>query len=179
MAIVGTAVSVFDRAGGSAGARPLAWDLIAALLPLTVAAGVAVAAHVARQTAPNTCDGTATWAGRVLLAAAVCLGLLPPSAVGLARDALGDLNSVLALNGAAVGLAFLTGAIAYMREPRRVEGVGERREASGGTLVYSQDRADIAVMVGVFALVALASLAAVTYLAIEGLSYGFLPPSNL
>jgi hypothetical protein len=31
----------------------------------------------------------------------------------------------------------------------------------------------------VVALIALGSLAAVIYLAIEGMSYGFLPPSNL
>ena len=177
MAIVGTAVVAFDR--GAPGARPLAWSLIAGLLPLTVAAGVALAARVARQSAPNTSETIAAWAARALFVAGVCLGLLSPSALGLARDTLGDLDNVLALNGVAVGLAFVAGAIAYRRGPGGASSVGAQVEASAGTLVYSEDRADTAVMVGVFALIAVGSLAAVTYLAFEGLSYGFLPPSNL
>jgi len=179
MAVVGTAVVAFDREGASPSGRPVAWSVIAGLLPLTVAAGVALAARVARQTAPDTSEATAAWAGRVLFVAGLCLGLLPPSALGLARDTLGDLDRVLALNGAAVVLAFVAGAIAYRRGPRSAPSAGAPVEASGGTLVYSEDRADVAVIVGVFALIAVGSLATFVYLAIEGLSYGFLPPSNL
>jgi hypothetical protein len=179
MAIVGAAVTAFDRAGDSSADGPLVWRLIAALLPLTVAAGIALAGRVARQTAPGMSEARAAWATRALFAAGLCLGLLPPSALGLARDALGDLDGILALNGGAVALAFVAGTIAYRRGPRVAEGVEDHVEASGGTLVYSEDQADTAVMVGVFSLIALGSLAAVIYLAIEGLSYGFLPPSNL
>jgi len=179
MAVVGTAVVAFDREGASPGSRPVAWSLVAGLLPLTMAAGVALAARVARQTEPDTSEATAAWAARALFVASLCLGLLPPSALGLARDTMGDLDRVLTLNGVAVGLAFVAGAISYKRGPRGAPGVGPRVEASGGTLVYSEDRADTAVMVGVFALIAVGSLAIVVYLAFEGLSYGFLPPSNL
>ena len=113
------------------------------------------------------------------MVAGLCIGLLPPSALGLARDTLGDLEGVLALNGTAVGLSVVAGAIAYRRGSRGDEGLEDHVEASTGTLGYSEDQADTAVMVGVFALIALGSLAAVIYLAIEGMSYGFLPPSNL
>ena len=177
MAVVGTAVVVFDR-GSSPGARPVAWGLIAGLLPPTVAAGVALAARVARQTEPDPSEPTAAWAARALVVAGLCLGLLPSSALGLARGTMGDLDRVLALNGAAVGLAFVAGAIAYRRGSRGAGSVGAQVVASVGTLVYSEDRADTAVMVGVFALIAVGSLAAVIYLAFEGLSYGFLPPSG-
>jgi hypothetical protein len=179
MAIVGAAVTAFDRAGDSSADGPLVWRLIAGLLPLTVAAGIALAGRVARQSAPDVYEARAAWATRALFAAGLCLGLLPPSALGLARDALGDPDGILALNGGAVALAFVAGAIAYRRGPRVAEGVEDPVEAGGGTLVYSEDQADTAVMVGVFSLIALGSLAAVIYLAIEGLSYGFLPPSNL
>jgi hypothetical protein len=179
IAIVGAAVAAFDRAGSGSGGRPLAWSLIAGLLPLTVAVGIGLAARVARQTAPDTSDPTATWAARVLLVAGICLGLLPPSDLGLVRETLGDLDWVLALNGTAVGMAAVAGAIAYRWGSRDAEGFEDHVEASGGTLVYSEDRADTAVMIGVFALLALGSLAALIFLAVEGLSYGFLPPSNL
>jgi hypothetical protein len=179
MAVVGSAVVTFEREGASSGGRPVAWSLIAGLLPLIVAAGVALATRVARQSVPNTSEPPARWATHALLVGSLCMGLLPPSAVGLARDTLGDLDRVLILNGAAVGLAFLAGAISYVRGPRGWPSVGANVEAIGGTLVYSEDRADNAVMVGVFALIALGSLATVVYLAFEGLSYGFLPPSNL
>jgi len=179
IAIVGAAVAAFDRAGAGPGGRSPSWNLIAGLLPLTVAAGIALAARVARQTAPASSAATATWAGRALLVAGICIGLLPPSALGLARDTLGDLGGVLALNGAAVGLSVVAGAIAYRWGSRGDEGFEGPVEATTGTLVYSEDQADTAVMVGVFALIALGSLATVIYLAIEGMSYGFLPPSNL
>jgi hypothetical protein len=179
MAIVGAAVEAFDQAGGSSGARLLVWSLIAGLLPLTVAAGVALAGRVGRQSAPDISEVRAAWATRALFATGVCLGLLPPSALGLARDALGDLEGTLALNGGAVALAFVAGAITYRRGPRDAEAAEDHFEASDDTLLYSEDPADTAVIVGVFALIALGSLAAVVYLAIEGLSYGFLPPSNL
>lgn len=179
MAVVGTAVMAFDRGGASLGDRPLAWSLIAGLLPLTVAAGVGVAARIARQTEPNTSESPARWATQALFVAGLCLGLLPPTALGLAEDTLGDLDRVLPLNGAAVGLAFVAGAIASRRGHRGAPSTGAHVEASDGTLVYSEDRADTAVMVGVFALIEAGSLAAVVYLAFEGLSYGFLPPSLL
>jgi hypothetical protein len=157
----------------------LSWSLIAGLLPLAVAAGIALAALVARQTAPDTSTVTATWATWALSTAGICIGLLPTSALGLARDTLGDLDGVLALNGTAVGLAVVAGAIAHRWGSRGDEGFEGHVEASSGTLVFSEDEADTAVMVGVVALIALGSLAAVIYLAIEGMSYGFLPPSNL
>ena len=179
MAIVGTAMLAFDRAGRSAGGRPVAWAFVAGILPLTVAVGVALAARIARQTEPNISEKTATWAAHALFVAGLGLGLLPPSALGLARDALGDLDRTLALNGAAAALALVAGAIAYKRVSTEAEAVGDHIEASDGTLIYSEDTADTAVMIGVFALIALGSLAAVIFLALEGLSYGFLPPSNL
>jgi hypothetical protein len=179
MAIVGAAVTSFDRAGVSSDDGPLVWSLIAGLLPLSVAAGMALAGRVARQTAPDMSEVRAAWATRALFAAGLCLGLLPPSALGLARDTAGALDGILALNGGAVALAIVAGAIAYRRGPGDAEGVEDNGEASCGTLVYSEDQADTAVMVGVFSLIGLGSLATVIYLAIEGLSYGFLPPSNL
>jgi len=179
IAIVGAAVAAFDRAGAGPGGRSLSWSLIAGLLPLAVAAGIALAALVARQTAPDTSTATATWATWALSTAGICIGLLPTSALGLARDTLGDLDGVLALNGTAVGLAVVAGAIAHRWGSRGDEGFEGHVEASSGTLVFSEDEADTAVMVGVVALIALGSLAAVIYLAIEGMSYGFLPPSNL
>ena len=174
VAIVATAVLAFDRAGN----QSVAWSLIAGLLPLMVAAGVALAARLARQGARDS-DVPATVAVGALFVAGLCTGVAPPSVHGLARDTLGDFDRVLALNGTAVVLALVVGAIAYVRGASKAEFVTLGVEASAATLVYSEDRADTAVMVGVFALVALGTLAVVIYLAIEGLSYGFLPPSNL
>ena len=174
VAIVATAVLAFDRAGSPS----VVWSLIAGLLPLTVAAGVALAARLARQSARDS-DVPATVAVGVLFVAGLCTGLAPPSVLGLARDTLGEYDRVLALNGAVLVLALVAGAIAYMRGAARAEPVTVDDEASAATLVYSEDRADTAVMLGVVALVALGTLAVVIYLAIEGLSYGFLPPSNL
>lgn len=177
IAIAGTVVLAFDRAGASG--QSVAWTLLAGLLPLTVAVGVALAARIARQTGPNSSEGSATWAARALFLAGLCLGLLPSSSLGLDPDVLGDVDRTLALNVAAAALALVAGAIAYKRVSTEAEVGGDQVLASDATLVYSEDRADTAVMVGVFALIALGSLAAVIYLAVEGLSYGFLPPSNL
>jgi hypothetical protein len=179
IAIAGTAVHAFNRAGASAGPQSVAWTLLAGLLPLTVAVGVALAARIAQQTGPNISEETATWAARALFVAGLCLGLLPSSSLGLARDVLGEVDRTLALNVAAAALALVAGAIAYKRVSTKAEVVGDQIEASDGTLVFSEDRADTAVIVGVFALIALGSFATVIYLALEGLSYGFLPPSNL
>jgi hypothetical protein len=99
--------------------------------------------------------------------------------LGLARDSLGDFDRGLSLSGAALILALVAGAIAYRRGAGKAGFVAPEVEATTATLVYSEDRADTAVMVGVIALIAVGTLAVVIYLAIEGLSYGFLPPSNL
>lgn len=175
VAIVATAVVAFERSAG----RSVAWALIAGLLPLAVTAGVALSARLARQGARNSSDVGATVAVIALFIASLSLGLGPPSVLGLARDTLGDFDRVLALNGAALALALVAAAIAYVRGARTAESLTLDVEASAATLVYSEDRADTAVLLGVLALIALGTLAVVIYLAIEGLSYGFLPPSNL
>ena len=175
VAIVATAVPAFDRGAG----RAVAWALIAGLLPLTVAGGVALAARLARLSGPNSTDVRATVAVGALFIAGLVTGLVSPSVLGPARNALGDFDRVLALNGAVLMLALVAGAVAYLRGAGATEPGVRDPEASVAALVYSEDRADTAVLVGVFALIGLGTLAIVVYLAVEGLSYGFLPPSNL
>ena len=175
VAIVATAVVAFDKGAG----RDAAWALIAGLLPLTVAGGVALAARLVRQSAPSLSNLRTTVAVSALFIAGLGTGLAPPTVLGLSRDTLGDFDRVMALNGAVLLLAFVAGVIAHLRGAGTAEPVTLEVEASAAPFVYSEDRADTAVMVGVFALIALGALAVVIYLAIEGLSYGFLPPSNL
>jgi hypothetical protein len=175
VAIVAAAVLAFDRTGGPS----VVWSLVAGLLLLAVAAGVALAARLARRSAHNSSDVRPTVAASVLLIAGLCLGLAPPSVLGLARDTLGDFDRALSLSGTALILALVAGTIAYRRGAGKAGFVAPEVEATTATLVYSEDRADTAVMVGVVALIAVGTLAIVVYLAIEGLSYGFLPPSNL
>jgi hypothetical protein len=175
VAIVATAVPAFDRGAG----RSVEEALIAGLLPLTVAGGVALAARLARLNGSDSTGLRATVAVGALLIAGLGTGLASPSVLGPARDTLGDFERVLALNGAALALALVAGAIAYLRGSGATEPVARDPEASAAALVYSEDRADTAVLVGVFALIGLGTLAIVAYLAVEGLSYGFLPPSNL
>ncbi|MGH2775539.1 MAG: hypothetical protein ACRDJT_08925 [Actinomycetota bacterium] len=173
VAIVATAVVAFDRAAG----RSVAWALIAGLLPLTVAAGVALAARLVRQGALNSSEVRPAAAVSALFITGLCLGLAPPSVLGLARHTLGDFGRVLALNGAVLMLALVAGAVTFIRATGTAESVTPDLQAPAAP-AYSEDRAHTPVLVGVFALLALGTVAVVIYLAFEGLSYGFLP-SNL
>ena len=180
VALVATATRALDRAGAIGGSgRSLAWSLIAGLLLLTVAAGVALGSRAALVRSSRSSEVRTTVAAGALLVAGASLGIASLLVLEPARDLLGELDRVLILGGVALVAALAAAAIVYRRPPVAVEGGSAETESIRGSLVYSEDRADIAVAVGVFALVAVASLAAVTYLALEGLSYGFLPPRNL
>ena len=177
VALVLIASRALDRAAASGGAgRSPAWSLIAGLLPLTIAAGVALGSRAALSRAGGAFDVRTTIAAGALVVAGASTGAAS-AVMEPTRDLLGELDRVAVLGGVALAAALVAAAIAYRRPPPPAETA--ETEAIVGSLVYSEDRADIAVAVGVFALVALASLAAVTYLALEGLNYGFLPPRNL
>ncbi len=178
-AIVATAVLAFERAAGASSiAQAAPWSALAALLPATVAAGVALGARSAQQSSPHHGSTLATAGVRVLFGAAILVGLTPPSVLGLPEDTLGETSGVLPLYASAVLLGLGAAAVVARRAPPSVAGP-PGLEVRIGTLALTEDRADMAVVVGVAVVVALGTLAALVVLVLEGYRYGFLPPSNL
>lgn len=180
VAITGVAALAFDNvaeAGGVAEAAP--WSAIAALLPVVVAAGVALGARVGRQTEPASSDIVAASCIWALFAVALVVGLSPASSLGFTSPGLAPPGSALALHASALLVGLGAAAVAWRRaappDPASQPTVAVRV----GTLGYSEDSGDTAVMVGVAALIGLGALATVIYLALEGLSLGFLPARNL
>ncbi|MDQ4057767.1 MAG: hypothetical protein M3124_01440, partial [Actinomycetota bacterium] len=80
--------------------------------------------------------------------------------------------------GVALGLGGAA-AIGASRTTPSPEDEPGRLEVDVGALTYSDDRGDVAVMLGLAGLIALGTLGAVAYLTFEGLRYGFLAPANL
>jgi hypothetical protein len=176
LALVAGATLAFERATeASTPGVSATWSALAALLLLVVAAGVALGARIARQTGPGEADPLAGWSMRALFLVALALGLAPPSLWGLPEHLLGERSPWLI--GAGLALA-LGAALAAHRGSPSAAPTTEPMEAHPGVIVYASEGEDVAVMVGVAALIGLGSLAAVVYLAVEGLSYGFLPPGN-
>jgi hypothetical protein len=176
LALVAGAVLAFERTTeASTPGVSAPWGALAALLLLVVAASVALGARIAGQTEPGQTDPLAGWSLRALFLIGLVLGLAPPSFWGLPEHIPGQRAPWLI--GAALALALVAALAAHRRSPSAAP-APERLEAHPGVIVYASEGEDVAVMVGVAALIGLGSLAAVVYLAVEGLSYGFLPPSN-
>jgi hypothetical protein len=180
VAIVTGALVAFDRAedAGST-STSLIWSAVAALLAVALASGVALGARAASRTRSRSEDPVAAAAVWVVAAVGLCVGLLPAEVLGSGQDVVGDPTKVMVLQGVALGLGGAAALVARRRTPLREPELQDRLEVDTGSLSYSDDRGDVAVMLGLASLIALGTLGAVGYLTLEGLSYGFLPPSNL
>ncbi|MGH2790457.1 MAG: hypothetical protein ACRDJ0_05680, partial [Actinomycetota bacterium] len=117
----------------------------------------------------------AVWA---LVAIGLIIGMLPAAVLGSGDDIVGDSSSVLVLQCVAVGLGGAAALMAWRKTPAREPEPDARLQVDVGSLTYSDDRGDVAVVLGLAGLIALGTLGAVGYLTFEGLSYGFLPPAN-
>jgi hypothetical protein len=180
IALVAGAVLAFERSTKSTTSWWSApWGATAALLLVTVAAGVALGARIARQTEPQGAEPLAAWSVRAIFVAGLAMGLAPPSLWGLPAGTAGNPERSLWPVGIALGLALVAAFLAHRRAAGAEREPPEQLEARPGVVVYADAGVDAAVMVGVSVLVGLGSLAAVAYLAIEGFSLGFLAPSNL
>lgn len=179
VAIVTGVLTAFDRAehAGST-ATSLIWSAVAALLAVALASGVALGARAASRTRSHSEGSVATVAVWAVAALGLGVGLLPAEVLGSGRDVIGDSTRVLVLQGVALGLGAAAALVAWRRTLSRSSVPQTQLEVDTGSLGYSDDRADVAVMLVVAALIALGTLGAVGYLTFEGLSYGFLPPSN-
>jgi hypothetical protein len=178
-AIVTGALVAFDSAehAGSM-STSLIWSAVAALLAVAVASGVALGARAASRARSPSRDPVAAVAVWVVAAVGLCVGLLPAEVLASGRDIVGGPSKVLVLQGVALGLGGAAAPVAWRRTPSSQPEPQAGLEVDANSLSYSDDRGDVAVMLGLATLVALGTLGAVGYLTLEGLSYGFLPPSN-
>jgi hypothetical protein len=180
LAIVTGALVAFDRAENAGStSTSLIWSAVAAMLAVALASGVALGARAASRTRSRSEDPVAAAAVWVVAAVGLCVGLLPAEVLGSGQDVVGSPTKVLVLQGAALGLGGAAALVARRRSPPSEPQLQDRIEVDTGSLSYSDDRGDVAVMLGLAVLIALGTLGTVGYLTLEGLSYGFLPPSNL
>ena len=179
VAVATGALVAFDNAANAeSNTTSLVWSAVAALLPVALASGVALGASAARRCSTRYADPVAAAAVWALVAVGVIIGMLPAEMLGSSEEVLGESSRVFVLQGAALGLGAAAAIGARRRTPLPEDDPG-RFEVDTGALTYSDDRGDVAVMLGLAGLIALGTLGAVAYLTFEGLSYGFLAPANL
>ena len=179
VAIVTGALVAFDNAANAESTTTsLVWSAVAALLPVVLASGIALGARSAGRCHLRSADPVAAAAVWALVAIGLIIGMLPAAVLGSGEDIVGDSSKVFVLQCAALGLGMAAALIAGRKTPSREPEPGARLEVDVGSLTYSDDRGDVAVMLGLAGLIALSTLGAVGYLTFEGLSYGFLPPAS-
>lgn len=174
----GVLVAFDNAASAESTTTSLMWSAVAALLPVALASGVALGARSAGRSRSRSADQVAAVAVWALVAIGLIIGMLPAGVLGAGQDIVGAPTKVLVLQCAALGFGAAAALVAWRGTPSRVPEPQAGLEVDAGSLSYSDDRGDVAVLLALAALIALGTLGAVGYLTFEGLSYGFLPPSN-
>jgi hypothetical protein len=165
LTLAGLASSAFQRAITEEGAADVApWLALAALLPVSMAAGVLLAARAARQHRPSGYEPGAVIGSWSVVLAALFFGVWASPLVGNASDMLGSSRSVAAL----YCVASVAGLVAARWAPASGAVSGEALTLRVQALPGARFANGIAVALSVILVVAIGAL---TY---QGLTVGFL-----
>jgi ribose/xylose/arabinose/galactoside ABC-type transport system permease subunit len=170
--IVGAATAAFQRSvTADTAAESIPWTAAAALLPVTLAAGVVVGVRVARQRGPSEYEPAAVVGTWVIFAGAIGLGLAIRAVFGLSAEILGPPARVVSLYVVALVAGLAAARVAgRTRTPIPTEERGEsfRLDASPA---WSQGARIAATLVPAMTTI---SVGVTLWLAYEGLRVGFL-----